>query len=178
MPRRLLLLSLALAAVLGPLTALGQVDRGIVTTGKISTAAPARYFAVQSNQFTVANGLAAWRWVYPFATPARLVDMVVYQVSAGTVGAGAPAWYVSPRDSVPTNLLTTTTKATQASGANLAIDAKGVLAIPAGWTRPVLKTDASVIFTKGKYVEIYVSETDTYTAHPTGIVALVFEPLY
>lgn len=166
---------LTLLLALLPALAFANIDRGLVTTPKISKATPARYFVVESNQFTTIAGAAVWRWVYPFATPARLVDLIVYQVGAGTVGT---SWTATLRDATPTSLMTTSGLATQASGANLVTDAKGELSLPAGWTRPVLKTDATTLYSKGEYIEIYTAETGAYTVHPTGIVALVFEPLY
>jgi hypothetical protein len=166
-----LLAVLALCAFASSAAAQGIV--GPITTGRISRSTAARYVFWVPPWFTVANGSTPARFVYPYAAGARLVDVLVYQVAAGTVGT---SWTLNVRNAAGTSLLTTTATLTLASGANQTTDAKGAVALPSGWTRPVLKTDATVDIAKGGFLDIYTTETGAYTVHPTGVVVLVFEP--
>jgi hypothetical protein len=133
---------------------------------------PARIYHVAPS-FTVANGSTPVRYVYPHAAGARLVDVIVYQVVAGTVGT---SWTVLLRNAAGTAVTATSGVITVAAGAHVALDAAGNLPDVAGCTRPALKTDATVDIAKGGFIDVYTTETGSYTVHPIAVVVLVFEP--
>lgn len=145
-----------------------------VNTPAISPGSPAHYVPMSSPLFlTAANGVTA-RFVYPFAGGARLVDMLVHQADAGV---GGTSYTVDVKNVAGTSLLATLPVSTLASGASKGTDAKGDVALPSGWTRPVLKTDATVTVAKGDRLNVSTVETGTYSTHATVVVVLVFEPL-
>jgi hypothetical protein len=123
--------------------------------------------------FTVANASTPARFVYPHVAGARLVDATVYQVSAGTTGT---SWTLNVRNAAGASVLTTTATITQAAGASVAVDAKAQIAAVAGCTRPVIKTDGTEVITKGGFLDIYTTESGSYSPHPVGVVVLVFQP--
>lgn len=165
--RRLLLLAALLPAV-----ALANVKRSAVTTQGISPASAARYFTVAptSTYTTVVNGAVGNLYV-PHA--ARLVDVILYQAAAGTTGTS----YTIDVTSGGTSMLTTLPVITRASGVDILTDAKGALSLPGGWTRPVIKTDATAVVTKGARLVVNSVETGGYGTHASVMVILVFEPL-
>lgn len=154
-----------------PGLALANADRGVVTTNKISTKTPARYYVYTHPQLLAANGSAVASTVYPFAR-ARLVDVIVYQAGAGVGGTSVT---VNVRDNAGTSLLATNATITLAAGNHVGVDAKAEMALPAGCTRPVVKTDGGEVVTKGTYVDIYTTEVGAYSTHPSLRVVLVFE---
>lgn len=163
----------AILAALPLLASAGAVRRGVVSTSSISAASPARYVVWTSHRvLTAASGSIA-SYAYPFAGGARLVDAIFVQY---TPGAGGTSWDGDIRKSDGTSLLTTKCTGTLASGSYKRTDAKGDLALQPGWTRPVLKTDATVDVAKGDYLELHTTETGTYSTHATILVILVFEP--
>jgi hypothetical protein len=123
--------------------------------------------------FTVANASTPARFVYPHVAGARLVDAIVYQVSAGTTGT---SWTLNVRNAAGASVLTTTATITQAAGASIVVDAKAQIAAVAGCTRPVIKTDGTEAITKGGFLDIYTTESGSYSPHPVGVVVLVFQP--
>lgn len=144
----------------------------LISSLRISRASPARYVAYSIPiSATVANG-TIHRWCYPFSAPARLVDIVLEQVSAVV---GGTSFTVDVKNAATTSLLTTLSVSTLASGNFKTVDAKGELALPSGWTRPVLKTDSTVDIVKGGHVDIATVETGTYSTHATISVTLIFE---
>jgi hypothetical protein len=174
MKRSLSLLALlVLAAAVSPTVASSSVASSSVSTSRISRASPARYVFLETVQFaTTASGNVS-RLIYPYGSPARLVDVIVYQVAAGT---GGTSYTVDVKNSAGTSLLATLSVSTLASGPHKSVDAKGELALPSGWTRPALKTDSTVDVIKGQVFDVTTVETGTYSPHATTIVALVFEP--
>lgn len=166
--------AIVLILLLAPALALGNADRRVVTTSKISTASPARYVEYSTGVLTLAHGAVIGRYVYPFPGGARLVNVIVYQHSAGTVGT---SWTANVRNAATTSLLATTMTATLASGAAQVSDARGDIALPSGWTRAVIKTDGTATIAQGAMLDVHITETGSYSAHPMGLVVLVFEPL-
>lgn len=162
---------LLVALLAAPVSA--NVSREVVTTSKISTASPARYVTLYTNVFTTAATQIASRWLYPF-TSARLVDVVVEQLTAGVGGTSVN---VAVRKNTGTDMLATNAVITLAAGAAQETDARGALALPAGCTRPAVKSDGSEAIVKGDALYIYITETGSYSTHPTYLVTLVFEPL-
>jgi hypothetical protein len=144
-----------------------------IGTAQISRLSPAHWVAVPLiQQSSVASGLVI-NAIYPHSAPARLVDVIHYQVGAGV---GGTSYTLDVKNAAGTSLLTTLSVATLASGADKVTDARGEIALPAGWTRPVLKTDTTVDVTKGTKLRIETVETGTFSTHPTFIVVLIFEP--
>lgn len=165
--------SIILVALLLPSLAAAQgVSRGTVTTQKIDPRTAARYIIWTPPAWTVANASYPATWVAPFNC--RLVDVVVAQRTAGTVGT---SWSLDVRlADGTTSMLSVVPVATLASGASKTTDVRGDLTLPAGWTRPVVKTDATPDLAKGAVVHLYTTETGAYTVHPGASVALIFEP--
>jgi hypothetical protein len=124
-------------------------------------------------QITVAHNSTLASLVYPFAAGARLVDVIVYQ---WTAGVGGTSWTATVRNSAGTALLSTLSVLTLAAGAAIGVDAKAEMSLPAGCTRPVLKTDTTVDVSKGSYIDILTSETGSYSTHASARFVLVFEP--
>lgn len=164
--------TILLALALIPSLALANVQRDIVTTAKISPSSPARYVFWQSWCTAAANGTTCHA-SYPYPGGARVVDLIVYQHAAG---AGGTSFTVDVKNGA-TSLLSTLPVVTFASGADKVTDARGNLALPAGWTRPVLKTDSTITVAQGTKLSIATVETGTYSPHPSFLVTLVFEPL-
>ena len=148
---------------------------GTGNTGWIAVpqVAAAQYVMMSTPYFNTANGSVVGRFVYPYAAGARLVDVLVYQVQAGT---GGTSWSVTVRNAAGTGMLDTLPVATLASGANQVTDAKEEVALPSGWTRPVIKSDATPDVVKGGFIDVYCTEVGTYSPHAVGIVVLVFAP--
>jgi|GEM_PF-7088387 len=144
-----------------------------INTARISAASPARYVEHRPAAFTVVASASISGFVYPYAGGARLVDVIVYQVAAGTVGT---SWVLDLKTVAGTSLFTTLPVMTLASGANQMTDTKGEIALPSGWTRGVLKTDSTVTVTKGQVLNYSTVETGSYTVHPTAYAVFVFEP--
>lgn len=167
---RKLLLSLAL---LPALAAAQGVDRGIVTTSKISTEAPARYVFVQipGAALTAANSIVSAVYV-PWA--GRVVDIIVYQAGAGV---GGTSYTVDLKTVGGTSLLSTLAVVTLASGVGAVTDARGLVALPAGWTRPVVKTTSDAVVTRGQRLNIHTVETGTYGTHANVMVTVVIDPV-
>jgi alpha-beta hydrolase superfamily lysophospholipase len=139
--------------------------------GGVTRAKRDRYVAVATGTLTaVANGAVSSVWV-PWA--GRIVDAIVYQQGAGT---GGTSLTVDLKTTGGTSLLATLPVLTLASGADKLTDASGALALPSGWTRHVLKTDATVTVTKGQRIAISTVETGTYSPHPAFQVVLYIEP--
>jgi hypothetical protein len=134
----------------------------------------ARYVHFQWQGSTAATGTVI-NHVYPYPGGARLVDVIVHQNS---VGVGGTSVAVDVKNVSAVTLLTTPLALTLASGANTVTDARGNLALPSGWTRPVIKTDATATVAEGARIQIATTETGTYSSHPVVVVTLVFEPLY
>lgn len=164
--RRMLLL-----AALLPSFAFGQgVRPAMVNTRMISPASSARYVYFASGSLTsTANG-ALVSVLAP--VNGRLVDMLVYQQAAGTVGT---SFTVDVKTVGGTSLLSTLPVLTVASGADKVTDAKGAVALPSGWTRPVVKVDGGEVVTKGQRLLISTVETGAYGTHATFFVALWYE---
>ena len=78
---------------------------------------------------------------------AKVVDVIISQPYAGTGGTS----YTINILKNGTTMLTTNGAITQAAAAG-AVDAKGELANVAGYTRPVLKTDSTVLLKKGDII--------------------------
>jgi hypothetical protein len=154
--------------------ALAQGVAGPVTTGRISRQSPAHYVSIQTQITTVGNGSYVGRVVWPYSSPARLVDVIVNQTSAGT---GGTSFTLDVRNAAATSLLSTVATVTLASGAETITDAAGKLALPSGWTRPVLKADSTAGVVKGDVLRIFTAETGVYSPHPFFVATLVFEPL-
>jgi hypothetical protein len=170
---------IAVLAVLMPLFAYAGASRDVVTTSKIASYNPSRYW-VHTASGLMGNSSVISYYVYPHDTPARLVDVVFTQTSAGV---GGTSWTLNAQDLAGTSMFTTNVTGTLASGigtaaAPITVDSKGVLALPTGWTRPVLKTDSSVIFTKGRSFRIFATESGTYSTHAFVNFVFIFEPLY
>jgi hypothetical protein len=167
-----LLLALALAAFASDAAALGVVPP-TVSTGGLSRSSPAHYVVVTTVNFpSVANGNLG-HFIYPFSGSATLVDVIVYQASAGV---GGTSFTVDIKNAAGTSLFTTLPVITLASGADKLADAKAELALPSGWTRQVLKTDATVTLTKGQRFTISTVETGTYSTHAQIVFSFIFEP--
>jgi hypothetical protein len=164
----------AVMVVLFAFSAHAGVVSSTVTTSKISRASPAHYVVLSSLSSAVAAGVAVVRVVYPHAAPARLVDVIMYQLTAGV---GGTSWTCDIQNSASASLLSTVGVATLASGAAKVTDANGSLSLPSGWTRPVIKTDGSEVVTEGTYLQVFTTETGSYSTHVTAVFALVFEPL-
>lgn len=146
---------------------------GPLGSSRINRLSPAHWVSVPLvQQSTVASGLVI-NAVYPHSAPARLVDVILYQVGAGV---GGTSYTFDVKNAAGTSLLTTLAAVTLASGADKVTDAKGEIALPSGWTRPVLKTDTTVDVTKGTKLRIETVETGTYSTHATFIAVLIFEP--
>lgn len=169
---RKLLFVVAAALVLAPPSASANARGATITTQMISPASAARYvYTLTGSVNAVANGNVVSVWT-PFA--ARLVDLIVYQQTAGT---GGTSFTVDVKTAGGTSLLATLPVQTLASGADKLADAKGALALPSGWTRPVIKTDGAEVVTKGQRLVISTVETGSYSGHPLFQVTLVYEPL-
>jgi hypothetical protein len=137
------------------------------------TAGASQYVYFATPYFNTANGSPVARFTYPYVAGARLVDVLVYQVTAGT---GGTSWSATVRNTTGTGMLSTLPVATLASGASVGTDAKGELSLPSGWTRPVIKVDATPNVAKGDFFDVYVTEVGTYSPHAIGLVVLVFQP--
>jgi hypothetical protein len=160
--RKTLSLALFLLAGFAPVTASAGVQR--VKTQRVYWVSPG---------FNVANAAVGARYVYPLTGGGRLVDVIVYQVSAGSVGT---SWSVDVRNAAGTSVLSAVSVATQASGASQVTDALGNVALPSGWTRPAIKTDTTPNVTKGGFLDVYLTEVGSYSSHPVAMVVLVFQP--
>lgn len=156
-----------LAALLVPTLAFGQGARRDVTPLN------ARYFTITTPIQTVAAGAPIANLLASAPADGRLVDVIVYQISAGT---GGTSFTVDVKHPSGTSMLSTLPVITLASGADKVTDASGRLALPSGWTRPVVKTTADAQVTRGQRIQLATVETGTYSAHPTIFVALVIEP--
>jgi hypothetical protein len=152
--------------------AAAQVTRGVVTTSKISTASPARYYVYASPQVVASASTVIASTVYPFGGGAKLVDVIAYQLTAGTTGT---SWTINVRNAAGTSLLTTNATIPLSAGASAGIDVKGEMTC-SGCTRPVIKTDGTADVAKGGYVDIQLTESGSYGTHPSVRVVLVFEP--
>jgi hypothetical protein len=171
--KKLVSIAVALLLLL-PLAATAQsIKPGLTGTRQISPASPARYVYFQAYVTSVASGTLT-SFVYPYPGGARLVDVVVSQVAAGTGGTSVA---VDAKNAAVVSLLTTPLSATLASGANVVTDARGNLSLPSGWTRPVIKTDATPVVAQGASIQLVVTETGAYTVHPVLSVTFVFDPL-
>jgi hypothetical protein len=148
-------------------------SRGSIGVAELSASTPAHYVHLHTSALTVANGSTLFRVVYPYASGARLVDLIIYQNSVGADGTSVS---VDLRLADASSVLSALGVFTLASGANTVTDAKANIALPGGWTRPVLKTDTTVDISKGESVGVFTTETGVYTAHPTMYAVLVFEP--
>jgi hypothetical protein len=126
---------------------------------------------LQTPIVTVANNTQIVRVVSPIS--GRLVDVIVYQNAAGT---GGTSWTCDVVNAAAASMLSTVATVTLASGAGTKTDARGEIALPAGWTRPVIKTDSTPVVTKGATLNIHTAETGTYSPHPGAIVVLVLQP--
>jgi hypothetical protein len=136
--------------------------------------AQSRYVTFSVWALATSGTQALSRFVYPFPGGGRLVNVILYQYAAGTGGTSVA---ISVRNAAVENLLSTAAVATLASGASVSTDSAGSLALPAGWTRPVLGTAAATTVAYGGYFDILATETGTYSAHPQLLVTLVFQPL-
>lgn len=161
-----------LVLVLVPAFALAQgVGPAKIGTSRISKRAAAHYVLLgMSNAGTVPGTLV--RFIYPYSAGAKLVDIVAYTYS---VGVGGTSWSFSVRNAAGTSLLSTLGTMALADGA-VAMDTVGDIPKPTNSTRPVLKTDSTVSVSKGSFIDVYATETGTYSTHPTAMVVLVFEP--
>lgn len=145
-----------------------------INTSRISRASPARYVTLSTREVAGQNGAIVAYAFYGAPASARLVDVVIYQLAAGTTGTSIA---VDVRTSAGTSMLTAAGVMTLAAGANQKTDARGDIALPSGWTRPAVKTDATALVTEGSVIQVYTTETGVYGSHPTILVALIFEPI-
>lgn len=166
-----------LAAIVLSLLALSARAQGVqsslISTGRISPSSPARYVYLATASVTATATGTVVKLVYPYSAPGRLVDVIHYQNGAGTGGTS----YTLDVKVGATSLLSTLGVVTLASGADKITDAKAEVALPAGWTRPVIKSTSEAVVMKGAVILINTTETGTYSPHPTFMVELVFEPL-
>lgn len=161
-------------ALIFPVLAIAGAKPSNITTAALGASSPSRYKELCRASYAVSNN-GTTQYVWPYGR-ARLVDIVIHQQGAGTVGT---SWSVQVRKILGTytTMLSTTSTALQSSGATAAtvIDAKGDMALPVGWTRPVIKTDGSEIVAKGDYLDVLTTESGSYSVHPTAMVCIVFE---
>ena len=118
--------------------------------------------------------LGAWPFRQQGMANAKIVDVIISQATAGTAGT---SWTVNVKKNGTTVLATNGVMAL-ASGANAKVDAKAEAgAVPSGATRPVLKTDGTVLLTKGDVVSWDLTVSGTYTgAAPQVCVTVVIDP--
>lgn len=114
-------------------------------------------------------GGAAIQSQYQFS---RIVDIIVSQSLAGV---GGTSFTVNVLKNGVT-VLSTLGVVTLASGANQSTDVKGELALPAGWTRMVLKTDSTILLKKGDNIEIQLVITGTYSTAAQIAIAVIVDP--
>jgi hypothetical protein len=139
------------------------------------TPSTARYVVIPFAGNVAASGSRLGFTVWPHDSRARLVDVIVHQYTAGTIGTSWSAQVRRADGASFANMLSTASVLTLASGAYAETDAQGDIALPAGCTRPVI--DSSVEVSKGSYIDVITNETGSYTVHASGSVILVFEPI-
>jgi hypothetical protein len=128
------------------------------------------------------NAAAMGVWTYsqiskdqPFSSSlpsfARVVDAIIAQPYAG---AGGTSYTISVLKN-GTTMFSTLGAITQAAVAG-AVDSKNELPNIAGYTRPVLKTDSTVLLKKGDVISLVVVVTGTYTTGANLSVSLIVDP--
>jgi len=104
-------------------------------------------------------------------TLGKVVDVIIYQAAVGVGGTSVTCNILKNG----TTIFTTNGVIALASGV-AAIDAKGELAVPTGATRPVLKTDSTVLCKKGDVFALTTTVTGTYTTAPNLGIIVVVDP--
>lgn len=166
-------LRIAALACLFPALANAGIERTPVKTSSFAATTASRYVYHTASVGVLNGSSVSPFYVYPMKCGARLVDVLVYQ---RTAGGGGTSWGLDIRNVSGTSLLTTTGVITLASGAGTVTDAKGELSLPNGWTRPALKTDSTVDVAKGDLLYVYTTEVGSFSTHPTAVVTFVFDP--
>lgn len=164
----------------------------MIKSRNIDPASPARYVELAgpmtATTAAIVNAQPVFVWHMPARYPvnlnqlqsaaaqvstpgAKIVDVLFYQSFVG-VGGTSQALTILKNG---TTIFTTAPVIALASGA-AAIDTAGVLAVPTGATRGVLKTDTTILLKKGDILSFTLAVTGTYTTAPNVSFVVVVDP--
>jgi hypothetical protein len=166
----------------------------MIKTRNVDPASPMRYTELQgpniSTTAAITNAVPLFVWHFPARYPVNLtaaaasfpqattpwvkiVDVIVYQAFAG-VGGTSQTLNVFKNG---TTIFATNPVVSLAGGANSAADSAGVIALPSGYTRPVLTaTTANLLLKKGDVLTFTVpTVTGAYTTAPNLSFVIVID---
>jgi hypothetical protein len=158
----------------------------MIRARNVDPASPLRYqvySALVSSTTAITNALALDVWPFAMRSPigigslpssAKIVDVIVAQ---SYVGAGGTSQTVTVLKN-GTTIFTTAPVVALAGGVAALDTLKEIATVPTGWTRGVLKTDATVQLAKGDILSITTTVSGGYGTAPSIVVSVVIDPRY